>query len=187
MIPIRLIDSRTLTGLSRGISALAVIVAAVVVICLGRTYMSVQAMRVNEQSIAQATSAAKEMDEEIARGKAIKQTPAPSSDQPVFAFQIAVESAAMENGAVIEEYSSSPERTPYLSKYHNDPASEGWQQAAARVHLSGRMPEVFATLRALRELDIPFEIDNIELVRGQGSGGQSRVSAQINLRVLVRA
>lgn len=187
MIPVRLVDARTLGALSRLLVALAVIVAAIVVICLVRTYLSVQSIGVSDQQIAQSKANLVTMTEEIARARAIKAPPSTDSKQAVFAFQSAVEAAAQENGAVVEEYASSPEWTPYLSKYHNDSPPAGWQQVSARVHLSGRMPEVFDTMRAFQTIDIPYEVDTLELNRTQASAGESRVTAVINLRVLVRS
>jgi hypothetical protein len=187
MIPLRLIDARTLGMLSRLLVALAVIVATIVVLCFGRTYLSLQSISVSDQQISQSKANLEMMNEEIRKARAIKSPPATESRQAVFAFQSAVEAAAQANGAIVEEYASSPEKTPYLSKYHNDSPPEGWQQVAARVHLSGRMPEIYETMRALQAIDIPHEIDMIDLNRTQAAAGESRVAAVISLRVLVRS
>ncbi len=187
MMPLRLIDARTLGFLSRLIVALAIVVATIVLVCLGRSYLGMQSIEVNKQQIEVAKKNLVSMDTEIEQARSIKQAPAPEAKQAIFDFQSTVEGAAHANGAVVEEYASSPEWMPYLSKFHNDPPLEGWQQVAARIQLSGRLPEIYATLRALQKSDIPFEIDSLELSRGQSAAGQSRVSAQINLRVLVRA
>lgn len=186
MIPSRLVDARTLGLLSRGIVLLAVSVGVIVLFCFVRMYLSLQAIKVHEIQITQAKAGLVQMDSEIEAARNLEEPEANDPQLSVFNFQSAVEASAQENGATVEEYSSSPETMPYLSKYHNETPAAGWQQVPARVHLSGRMPEVFATVRSLQKSAIPFEIDTIELTRTQSAKGQSRVMAQINLRVLVR-
>jgi hypothetical protein len=186
VIPVRLVDARTLGLFSRGIVVLAIAVGGIVLFCFVRMYLSLQAIKVNEIQITQAKAGLVQMNQEIEAARNLKEPKANDPRLSVFNFQSAVEASAQANGATVEEYSSSPETLPYLSKYHNETPAPGWQQVPARVHLSGRMPEVFATIKALQNSTIPFEIDTIELTRSQSSKGQSRVIAQLNLRVLVR-
>ncbi len=185
-MPLRLVDARTLGLLSRGIIVLAVAVGGVVLLCFLRMYLSLQAIRSNDVQIAQTKAGLEQMDREIEAARNLKEPKANDPRLSVFNFQSAVEASAQENGATVAEYSSSPETMPYLSKYHNDTPAAGWQQVPARVNLSGRLPEVFATIKSLEKSAIPFEIDTIELTRSESQKGQSRVTAQINLRVLVR-
>lgn len=187
MIPLRLVDGKSLGVVSKLIVGGALLVGAIVFVCLVKSYLGAQAISMHEAQIAVAKKNLETMAAEIERARKIKQAPSMEAKQAIFSFQSAVESAAKDNGAVVEEYSSSQEWTPYLSKYHNDSPPEGWQQVAARIHLSGRMPELYSTLWALQKSGIPFEIDSVEFTRSEIAGGQSRVAAQVNLRVLVRA
>jgi len=187
MISLRLADGKSLGMVTRLIVGSALLVGVVVFVCLVKSYLGAQAISAHDAQIAAAKKNLETMSAEIERARAIKQAPSMEAKQAIFSFQSTVEAAAKNNGAVVEEYSSSQEWTPYLSKYHNDSPPEGWQQVAARIHLSGRLPELYSTLWALQKSDIPFEIDSLEFTRSEVAGGQSRVSAQVNLRVLVRA
>ena len=71
MMPLRLIDARTLGLLSRLIGALAVVVAAIVLICFGRSYLGLQSINVSEQQIEAAKKSLITMDAEIAQARAI--------------------------------------------------------------------------------------------------------------------
>lgn len=186
MMPLRLVDARMVGLLSRSLIMLVIAVVGVVMICFVRMYLGMQSIRSSESQITFAKASLEQLDREIDAARDLDKSMANDPRQSVFDFQSAVEATAQAHGATVEECTSSPESTPYLSKYHNDEPAPGWQQVPARVHLSGRMPEVFATVNALKKSPIPFEIDTIELSRGHSEKGQSRVTAQINLRVLVR-
>ncbi len=91
-----------------------------------------------------------------------------------------------QKGFSVEEFQASTEETPYLTTYATDNKDPGWMQVPVRILLKGRSAALVGAVAKLRDLDVPFEIDTMELTRQSSDNtGMSTVSAQIGLRVLV--
>ena len=86
----------------------------------------------------------------------------------------------------MDEFQASTEEAPYLTSYATDNKDPGWMQVPVRLVLTGRSTAIMATVSALRNLDVPFEIDTVELTRrSTDNKGMATVAAGIGMRVLV--
>lgn len=93
---------------------------------------------------------------------------------------------AAQKGITLSEFQASTEEAPYLTVYAADANDPGWTQVPVKVALQGRSTAVIAAVAALRKMDVPFEIDTLELSRrSTDTSGMARVAAQIGMRVLV--
>lgn len=89
-------------------------------------------------------------------------------------------------GVAMDEFQASTEEAPYLTSYATDNKDPGWMQVPVRLVLTGRSTAIMAAVSALRNLDVPFEIDTMELTRrSTDNRGMATVAAGIGMRVLV--
>ena len=93
---------------------------------------------------------------------------------------------ALQKGITVDEFQASTEEAPYLTLYTADNQDPGWMQVPVRVSLQGRSPKIFAALKGLAALDVPFEIVSTEMTRRSADKkGMATVNAQIEMKVLV--
>ena len=89
-------------------------------------------------------------------------------------------------GVSLDEFQAATEELPYLTAYAADANDPGWTQVPVKLTLQGRSTAVVATVAALRALDVPFEIDTLEIARRSADHtGMATVSALVGMRVLV--
>lgn len=93
---------------------------------------------------------------------------------------------AKRNGFGVQEFQAATDELPYLTAYASDNKDPGWMQVPVRATLQGRATVLMAAIASLRKLDVPFEIDSIEMTRrSTDNKGMSTVSAGIGMRVLI--
>jgi len=93
---------------------------------------------------------------------------------------------AAQKGFALDEFQAGTDETPYLTIYASENNDPGWVQVSVRVLLRGRAPVLADAVASLRTLDVPFEIDNLEMTRRSVDGvGKATVTEQIQMRVLV--
>lgn len=86
----------------------------------------------------------------------------------------------------IDEFQAGTEEVPYLTVYSTDDPPKGWVQVSVRALLTGHTPALMSGLAELRQFEVPFEIDSVELTRrGADNSGTATVAAQVQMRVLV--
>lgn len=188
MIPPWLLDGRSLKALTRVVVVCALFSAVGLVLCLGRAYWASSKIKASVASEAVAQRDLIQVKDEIQRASALKKPKTPDPQEACTEFQTATQHAAQEAGASIGEFDTSPEVQVYLSKYTNDSPPEGWKQVTANFSLTGTAQAVFGTLDGLRQGDIPFEIDGLEVTRTHTDrSGESTVQAHVQARVLMRA
>lgn len=86
----------------------------------------------------------------------------------------------------IDEFQASTDELPYLTTYATDNKDPGWTQVAVRATLTGRAPDLTASIGELQKLDVPFEVDTLELMRrSTDNSGRAVVTASLTMRVLV--
>jgi hypothetical protein len=111
---------------------------------------------------------------------------APMGTGAVSVFQSAMEAEAEKNDCALTEFISAPQPLPFLSRYNKDNPETTWQQVEVKAHIEGTARQIVKTLEALKDLDIPFELQAIELVRQDNKKQEAHVSAQIDLNILVQ-
>ncbi len=93
---------------------------------------------------------------------------------------------ASEKGFTLDEFQAGTDETPYMTVYASENNDPGWMQVSVRALLRGRAPVLANAVASLRSLDVPFEIDNLEMTRrSSDSAGRSTVTEQIQMRLLV--
>lgn len=93
---------------------------------------------------------------------------------------------ATEKGFAMDEFQAGSDETPYLTVYASENNDPGWMQVSVRVLLRGRVPVLAEAVASLRGLEVPFEIDNLEITRRTSDAfGKSTVTEQIQMRILV--
>jgi len=93
---------------------------------------------------------------------------------------------ASERGFSVDEFQAGTDEMPYLTVYASENNDPGWMQVSVRALLRGKAPVLAAAVTSLRSLEVPFEIDNLEMTRRTSDGaGRSIVTEQIQMRLLV--
>ncbi|RYG25341.1 hypothetical protein EON82_07455 [bacterium] len=93
---------------------------------------------------------------------------------------------AKEKRFEIDEFQASTDELPYITVYSTESEFPGWMQVAVRFSLNGRAPILLSALDSLKSLDVPFEVDSVEITRrSTDNSGMSLVAEQVQLRVLV--
>lgn len=188
MIPHWLVDARTLRVLSRFSVGAAMVTGLGVLLCLGRIYMAASQTRTSQAALQSAKAELAETDAQIKRALAVKKSKSPNSKQIVDSFQSTTYGLAAKHGATVSELTVNTDVQAYLSKFTNELQGGGWSQIAVRFTLRGASQDVIRTLASLRTTDIPFEMDTLEINRsGWDSSGTAEVTAQVQLRLLMRA
>lgn len=101
-------------------------------------------------------------------------------------LRMALASAAASKGVSLAEFEVSPDEAPYLTAYASDSKDPGWIQVPVRVVLEGKSTAAMATLAKLRGIDVPFEVDTVQMTRrSTDSKGVARVGTEVSMRVLV--
>ncbi len=186
MIPQWMVDGRTIRVLSRGIIGLATATGLLVLGCLGRLYWVTSAAHRSELNSIQLRKDIADARTALEATKHVPKTRLNDPKQAMFSFQSQVQATSARYGSTLVEFTATAEKLPYLSKYTNATPPAGWAQIPARLTLSGRLSEIMDTLQSFNKFDVPHEIDGFELIRSNVDRGQSNVTAQIQLRVLMR-
>ena len=188
MIPHWLIDGRTLRLLSRFIVAAAVITGIGVLLCLGKIYVAATTAKSAQAATQAAKTALEDANKQIRAAATVRQSQSPDSKQIVDSFQSTTYSLAAKHGSSVSELTVNTDIQPYLSKFTNDVPTGGWSQISVKFTLRGASQDVIRTLASLRSTEIPFEMDGLEINRsGWNESGTSEVTAQVQLRLLMRA
>lgn len=135
--------------------------------------------------VARATRLAEDRRVAATAPKAVKPA-ALDRSRAVSSLRSSLTRLASEKGFTVEEFQALAEENPFLTAYASDNNDPGWFQVTVKVSLRGRAPTIMAALASLRSLDVPFEVDNMELTRrSTDTKGVSEVAAGIAMRVLV--
>ncbi len=125
-------------------------------------------------------------DRQVATDAPVPMPDALDRSHAVSRLRAAIGQVTGAKGCVVEEFHASTEEAPYLTSYAADSKDPGWMQVPIRATISGRATKIATSLADLRTLDVPFEVDSVELTRrSTDNTGMATVVAQLTLRLLV--
>ncbi|HZH98506.1 MAG TPA: hypothetical protein VEX38_06000 [Fimbriimonadaceae bacterium] len=183
-----LTEASTLKRASVGFIGACVLSGVLVSYSLGSTLLFSNSAGEATQQSANLTRLIDEARSTISQARDLKAHPA-TEQSPLATFQASVESTALRHRCKVDEFSVTGDAVPYLSQFANETKAEGWLQTDVKMSLVGSLSSVMACAREFSKSPVPIEFNTMEFTRHEVDlkSGETKIRAQIDLRVLTRA